>query len=1026
MAVPALTIQLLGGFGVLTDGRAEVRLPSVRQQELLAFLILHARDTPIPRQRIAGSFWPESSDAQALTNLRRELHHLRDGWPALDALIEAGSRTLAWRGGRRAEVDLIAFETAGDKGVKGDDVALRAAAKLYKGDLLPDCTGEWIEADRERCRQTARSVLTRLVDVLERDRAYSDAIEIAQQQLRLDPLDEPAWCVLMRCHARRGGRAAALHLYQQCAALLKKELGVQPSAATRMTYREILDLDAAVSVAPAPPRTSVYPLVGRQTEWQAILGAWQETEAGQPRLLVIRGEAGIGKTRLAEELVDWCRPQAVTALTARSYGGEGSLAYAPIASWLKNDALRPALGKLDASRLTDVARLHPGALSARPDLPAPDGQLESWQRLRFFESLAQAFRLAAPIVLVLDDLQWADADTIDWLQYFMRAAAGSRCLVVATIRAEEERDNLPLGRVMRQLERDGSVTAVALGPLDEAATAQLAGAVAEHALDDQAVARTYRDTEGHPLFIVERGRMEMAQASSASVDNSLSRVQSVVAARLALLSTEARSTAEVAAALGRDFRFDLLAQVSDLEEDALVRALDELWQRHIVRVQADERWDFSHDRIREVAYSSIGPARARLIHRRIAQAMELLFATRLDEVSASIAGHLDRGGHPARAVPFLVRAAAVAARVSANEEAIRCLTQALALLETLPPGRDRDEQELGLRSNLSVVLNATRGYAAPEIEDNLNRVLLLSGSSDGGGVPVGWLWAAFALRFMLGDLKNGRSVAEQALQRSVTDPSCRCEAHHAMGGLLTSVGELDDARYHFEASLNAYDERHPQPSALGSDLGVFAHAWYSHALWLLGEEDAALTHVGQGVALALRLAQPYSQAVALAYAGMLHQMRRDSEQVLECATAVITLCERYGFAYYADWCHILIGWVRGREHPAEGVEIIESALRRLDDIRAQARRPYYMSLLAETYGRAGNRVRASAIVDDAIAIALERSDVNWLPALYLQQSEFQPPARRGDVRRRALDLAVAQNNLGLKRRIMEASNTQLT
>ena len=264
----------------------------------------------------------------------------------------------------------------------------------------------------------------------------------------------------------------------------------------------------------------------------------------------------------------------------------------------------------------------------------------------------------------------------------------------------------PLGRLLGQLERDDLLTTIALGPLDQTATAQLAGEVAEHPLDETALARTFRETEGHPLFIVERGRMELAKQPGSAGDNALPQVQSVVAARLALLSDDARAAAEVAAAVGRDFRFDILAQASDLEEDALVRALDELWRRHIVRVQADERWDFSHDRIREVAYSGIGPARRRLIHRRIAQGMELLFADRLDEVSASIAVHLDRGGQPARAVPFLERAAAVATRVSANEEAIRCLTHALSLVERLPAGRDRDEQELALRSSLSVALNS--------------------------------------------------------------------------------------------------------------------------------------------------------------------------------------------------------------------------------------------------------------------------------------------------------------------------------
>ena len=184
--------------------------------------------------------------------------------------------------------------------------------------------------------------------------------------------------------------------------------------------------------------------------------------------------------------------------------------------------------------------------------------------------------------------------------------------------------------------------------------------------------------------------MELRRRPGAAGDDELPQVQAVVAARLDLLSAEARAVAEVASAIGRDFRFDILEQASDLEENALVRALDELWRRHIVRVQTDERWDFSHDRIREVTYGAIGPARQRLIHRRIAQGMELLFANRLDEVSASIAMHLERGGRPAPAVPFLERAAAVAMRVSAGEEAIRCLTHALSLLDRTSAGRDRD------------------------------------------------------------------------------------------------------------------------------------------------------------------------------------------------------------------------------------------------------------------------------------------------------------------------------------------------
>jgi len=1016
-----LQIELLGGFRVLVDGRSPVRPLSARQQQLIAFLVLHARTGPIQRHRIGGSLWPESSDVQALTNLRRELHLLREGWPRLNALVGAGSRTLAWRGDADAIVDLLAFEGAADRGLKGDGAALQEAARLYKGDLLPDYTGEWIEADRERLRQRAKDVLARLLGHLERERAFGDAIEHAQQLLRLDPLDEQAWCALMRCHARRGERATALHLYQQCAALLRKELGIQPSAATRITYREILDLDAAVPTIPAPPRTAIYPLVGRQPEWHALLNAWRAAAAGRAGLFLIRGEAGIGKTRLAEELIDWSGVNGISAVAARCYAGEGRLAYAPIAAWLKSDRLRPALMKLDPSWMTDVARLCPELLTARPEVPGPDSHLESWQRLRFFEALAQAFRAAAPLVLVVDDLQWADGDTIEWLQYFVRSASETRSLVVGTVRTEEEQDNPSLGRLLGYLERNNLGSTIALGPLDRTATAQLAGEVAEHPLDEMAVARTFRETEGHPLFIVERGRMELAKQPDSAGENALPQVQAVVAARLALLSEDARAAAEVAAAVGRDFQFDILAQASDLEEDALVRALDELWRRHIVRVQADQRWDFSHDRIREVAYNGIGPARRRLIHRRIAQAMELLFVDRLDDESASIAVHLDRGGQPARAIPFLERAAAVATRVSANEEAIGCLTHALSLIERLPPGRDRDEQELALRSSLSIALNSGRGYAAPEVEQNLDRVVMLALSEGRGQVPVRWLWVAFTLRFMLGDLKAAREVSEQALACSVSDPSCRCEAHHAMGGTLSSLGELDASRDHFEAALAAYDEKHPQRSALGSDLGVFAHAWYAQTLWLLGHQNGAVSHAEQAVALAQRLDHAYSHTIALAYAALLHQMRLDTGRMLACAEAVVGLCERYGFGYYGDWAHALIGWARGQERPAEGVEIIESALERLDRNRAHARRPYYLSLLAETYGRLGDQDRAASILDSAITMSLERSEAWWLPALYLQKSQLEPASERDATRRRALVLTRSQNSRFLEQRILASS-----
>src|SRR4029077_18298984 len=269
-------------------------------------------------------------------------------------------------------------------------------------------------------------------------------------------------------------------------------------------------------------------------------------------------------------------------------------------------------------------------------------------------------------------------------------------------------------------------------------------------------------------------------------------------------------------------------------------------------------------------------------------------------------------------------------------------------------------------------------YAAPEVEQNLDRVFTLP-RADGGHVPVRWLRGAFTMRFMLGDLKGMRAISEEALERSAVDSSCRCEASQTMAATLLSVGDLAASRHYFDEALAAYDENHPQRSALGSDLGVFTYAWSTHALWLLGDEDAAVAHADYAIALARRRDHKYSETLALAYAGLLHQMRRDTERTLACAEAVVELCQRYGFGDYGDWGSVLIGWARGQNEPAEGVKIIESALERLDANRAQARRPYFLSLLAQTYSRLNKRDQTRSILDRAIEMAIERGDVWWLP-----------------------------------------------
>ena len=340
--------------------------------------------------------------------------------------------------------------------------------------------------------------------------------------------------------------------------------------------------------------------------------AWRAAAAGRPRLLLIRGEAGIGKTRLAEELVDWCGLSGITAADGACYAGEGRLAYAPIAAWLKSDALQPALMTLDASWLTDVAQASSRAARGAPrragartgSSKAGSGCASSrrWRRRsgRRLRSSSSSTTCNGPTPTR------SNGFTTSCARRRIR-----RCLVVATVRAEEEQDNPPLGRLLGQLEHDDLLT------VDRARPARSGRHGAAGRRSRRASARRgrrWRARSAKPKAIrcssSNAGAWSWRRRRPPRAD-ARCRGCSRLSPRGWRCSRRTRArVAEVAAAIGRDFRFDILAQASDLEEDALVRALDELWRRHIVRVQADERWDFSHDRIREVAYGGIGPARA--------------------------------------------------------------------------------------------------------------------------------------------------------------------------------------------------------------------------------------------------------------------------------------------------------------------------------------------------------------------------------------------------------------------------------
>lgn len=392
-----LQVTLLGEQAITDDVTGTVRTRSSRSIALVGFLVLHA-GIPQTRQLIAGLFWPDSTDAQALTNLRRELHHLRQALGA-ETSLDVTSKDLCWRDTESCRVDVRTFGTEREAALAADaaddtpGILVHAAAALAhcRGDLLPGMYDDWLlEARSELQRQCVE-----LCDVLCSARARTGdllgAVDAARRRVGLAPLEEVGYRTLMQLQADCGDRAGAVSTYHHCASVLERELGLDPDQATRKTLQRLLARVPATTEQQPTKKPATEPmteptarrsglaaakLFGRATEFGRLQVIWQTAAAGRPSLCLVRGDAGVGKTRLVAEIADLARQQGAVVASSQCFGTSGRLALAPVADWLRNPAVQSATAALDPVWRVEVDRLVP---SARERGPARD-RLQSHDR----------------------------------------------------------------------------------------------------------------------------------------------------------------------------------------------------------------------------------------------------------------------------------------------------------------------------------------------------------------------------------------------------------------------------------------------------------------------------------------------------------------------------------------------------------------------------------------------------------------------------------------------------------------------
>lgn len=997
----AIHLQLLGDFCLTYQGKPVANIDTPRLRALVAYLALH-RHAPQARHHLAFTFWPDTSEAQALTNLRKQLLYLRNALPAVDLLVQVARQTVQWSPTAQFGLDVAEFEATLARattaaGTQAINLLCHAIA-LYRGDLLPECYDEWILSVREALRVQYGNALTRLVQLLEAQRDYLTAIAYAQQLLRHDALHEPTYRTLMRLYTLNGDRATALRVYHTCVTQLREELGVEPDAETQATYERLLQQPVALEAS--HPVIATAPFVGRKAEWQMIQQAWRKAERGLCQFALIAGEAGIGKTRLAEELLDWAMHQGMATARTRSYAAEGRLAYAPVIELLRADALRPQFRQLDAAWLTELARLLPELLTEQPALSRPEPLTQGWQRRHLFEALARAVLAGdKPLVLLLDDLQWCDQETLEWLHFLLRFASNvdnqqrgrRQLLLIGTVRAEEVKADHPLTALLTHLQGGDQLTELDLAPLDAVETAELARSITTETLDASAAAQLYRNTEGNPLFVVETMRVGLSDQRPASRDQAAQpnlqspvssrqflppKIQAIIKARLAQLSPQARQVATLAAIIGREFTFDVLVAASQDNGPDVVDALDELWQRRIIREQGFQAYDFSHDRIREVAAAEVSVARRRLLHRDVAEALVTCYAGQFDAVATQIAAHYDVAGMAEQAITYYQQAAEVGLRVYANQAAISYLNRALALLRTLSSSRDRAEGEYHILIMLGPPLIAVQGYgsdkvgecclAARRLAEQLNYPL------DTAMLRILAIYHGARSEFALAHRYGVELLKIAQTEDQAKDPLLYAEGCYTLGISYFWQGHFLQARQQFEAGVASYDRQYHalHVARYGQDPGVICLSRLAWTLWYLGYAEQALQHSREAVALATLLNHPFSIGYALMFMQWLCIDARNDAALTELMNLALAYQKQFDFQPANRALEVVC---RGKHlavsgHIEEGIELIHKGI----EMAALSQydlmfKSHFHAILAQALLNAGNAVQACEAIDIALS-----------------------------------------------------------
>ncbi len=776
-------IQLCGRLSVEIDGlQLSERLRGRQVPLLLAYLVLN-RTRHVGRDELIEALWPDQPPVSEDAALRTLLSRLRSSLGP-STLLGREELILALPEPVWIDVEAAAAEVA--RALDALDVgdARRAWAvaqvplNIASRGLLPGTQAHWLEAPRrelENVRQQALEVIGRAGLVMGGTQLQS-AERAARTLIESEQYRESGYVILMEALAARGNVAEAMRVFDGLRTLLRDELGTTPSPEALGAHERLLrpegraggpgaapDQDLSAIPLPAELRQRGQgPLIGRAPELAELQARWDlacgaagagggdglDADGREGRIVLLAGDAGIGKTTLTAELARRVHDEGAIVLAGRS-PRENVVAYQPFLEALRHWALNAAPTDLRAKTReygSELARLIPELRRRAPDLPPPPQDEPETERYRLFEAvvgLLTELSRSAPVLLVLDDIQWADRPTLLLLRHLARATNPARLLILAAYRSAERRGDT-FTNALGELRRDRLASQLDIKGLSESETAELvrrrAGEVPARAFAHA----LFEETEGNPFFVEEiiRHLIEAGVHVGRASPSELQRfglpegVKQVIAFRLGRLEAPAAELLRVAAVIGRDVDAALLERVVVLSEEEFLAALDEALGAALL-VESDEEqgaYLFSHALIRETLYESMSAPRRARIHKRVGEAIEAAQGRRHERYLAELAYHFTRAADPEdaeKAITYAWRAGEQATTMLAHEEAAEHYARALDVQGRFEPDAPERRCELLLRLGEARVRGGERGQASWAFRE---AAALAEALGDGGGL----------------------------------------------------------------------------------------------------------------------------------------------------------------------------------------------------------------------------------------------------------------------------------------------------